>query len=151
MKTLSLALLVITSLVIADNVGAQTFDPNYQPPNMTNTPDQIFQACSIQAGLPTPQQRRMGANPAPPSNFQQSVYNECLRRSGVKTEQIDLSAPTPVPTPSSETKLQQIMASCAVSVGASNPTYVKPEQKQTFDYCLWRNGVKSTTEEVNIR
>lgn len=146
MKMISLFLLVMTG-----NVLGQTFDPNFQPPNMTNTPDQIFQACSIQAGLPTPQQRRMGANPAPPSNFQQSVYNECLRRSGVNTEQVDLSAPTPVPTPSSETKLQQIMASCAVSVGASNPTYVKPAQKQTFDYCLWRNGVKTTTEDVNIR
>ncbi len=146
MKMLSLVF-----LLMAGDVGAQTFDPNFQPPNMSNTPDQIFQACSIQAGLPTPQQRRMGANPAPPSNFQQSVYNECLRRSGVNTEQVDLSAPTPVPMPSSETKLQQIMASCAVSVGASNPTYVKPAQKQTFDYCLWRNGVKTTTEDVNIR
>lgn len=146
MKMLSLAF-----LLIAGGVGAQTFDPTFQPPNMSNSPDQIFQACSIQAGLPTPQQRRMGANPAPPSNFQQSVYNECLRRSGVNTEQVDLSAPTPVPMPSSETKLQQIMASCAVSVGAANPTYVKPAQKQTFDYCLWRNGVKTTTEDVNIR
>lgn len=146
MKMLSLALLLITG-----SVGAQTFDPNFQPPNTTNTPNQILQACSIQAGLPTPQQRRMGANPAPPSNFQQSVYNECLRRSGVNTEQVDLSGPTPVPTPSSETKLQQIMASCAVSVGAANPTYVKPVQKQNFDYCLWRNGIKTTTESVNIR
>ena len=146
MKILPLVLLVSTG-----TVWAQTFDPNFQPPNMTNTPDQIFQACSIQAGLPTPQQRRMGANPAPASNFQQSVYNECLRRSGVNTEQVDLSAPTPVPAPTSETQLQQIMGSCAVSVGASNPTYVKPAQKQTFDYCLWRNGVKSTTEDVNLR
>ena len=149
MKTLS-----TISIILMLNTGAvwaQNFDPNFQPPNMTNTPDQIFQACSIQAGLPTPQQRRMGANPAPANNFQQSVYNECLRRSGVNTEQVDLSAPTPVPAPSSETKLQQVMASCAVSVGASNPTYVKPAQKATFDYCLWRNGVKISNEPLNIR
>ena len=149
MKTLSILSII---LMLSTGTGrAQTFDPKFQPPNTTNTPDQIFQACSIQAGLPTPQQRRMGASPAPANNFQQSVYNECLRRSGVNTEQVDLSAPTPVPAPASETKLQQIMTSCAVSVGASNPTYVKPAQKSTFDYCLWRNGVKISNQPLNIR
>lgn len=144
-------LVLLSCVCLAFSAAAQPVVQNAPPPNMTNTPAKLEETCSIQAGLPTPQQRRMGANAGRPSAIQQTIYDDCLRDNGLKDTPPNLNQPPPVDPPSSEVRLQQILASCSVAVGASNPTYVKPAQKPAFDYCLWRNGVQSESRDVNIR
>lgn len=139
----------LLSALLATPALAQVYEENPPPPpNMSNSPDKILEACSIQAGVPTPQQFRAGARPAPPTQFQQAVLNECLRRSGVDPN----PPPTPVDPPTSPIEVQSIVSSCSVEVGVQSPQYIRDNSQQgAFDACLLRNGVKQTVETTNIR